>query len=213
MGLILVFIYATFLDYLTNWALVSCAFLYTLMAIAHCVNGDFKKDEYVATPTDQRKNCAYSMWRMITCLYEWTLSVQFCVILAFWLVEIPAMGRRGDFYRFRLVDWITLTYTHTIPFLICFAEWKVSAIPIGWTRYPFYVLSGMIYVVVLILRDRAEEKRIYASFDWKEKIGHSSIMACVVLAQQLFAFGMLKLFSDRKLRVNVETEDSNLVRK
>jgi len=72
------------------------------------------------------------MWKTITTLYEWTISISLTVVFAFWFLEIPAMGLRGDFYKLDLINWTALIYNHTIPILICFAEWRVSAIPIGW---------------------------------------------------------------------------------
>ena len=140
------------------------------------------------------------MWKPITALYEWTLSIEFTVVLAFWLVEIPAMGLRGDFYKLDWINWAALVYNHTIPILVCFTEWRVSSIPIGWARYPFYISVGIVYLVAMVVWERALNLApVYAAFDWNNSPGNSSLLAGLVLLQQAFAFGLLKLFSDRKL--------------
>ena len=69
--------------------------------------------------------------------------------MAFWFVEVPAMGLRGDFYRLNALEFTGLVLTHTVPVLVCFTEWRVSAIPIGWIRYPFYFLVALGYVIML----------------------------------------------------------------
>ena len=184
LGLILYFIYDTFVDYLTNWALTSCALTYSLMAISHCINGDFAEGKSFSTATPlESKECPIRMWTLVTSLYEWTLSIEMCVVLAFWFIEIPAMGLRGDFYRFEWVDWATLCYTHTVPVLICFTEWRNSAIPITWRRYPIYVLVGILYMVLMVFREKALEEQIYASIDWVNSPGNASIVASIILAQ------------------------------
>ena len=73
-GFVLGFVYETFYLYLTNWSLVSCAFTYSLMAIAHCDNKDFSKEQYVEVDHSTREECPITMWKMITTLYEFTLS-------------------------------------------------------------------------------------------------------------------------------------------
>lgn len=90
------------------------------------------------------------MWKIITALYEWTLSIAFTVVLAFWFIEIPAMGLRGDFYVLDAPNWFALCYNHTIPILICFTEWRSSAIPISWNLYPFYLLIGILYLTMMV---------------------------------------------------------------
>jgi len=35
--------------------------------------------------------------KWIVGMYEWSLHLSLMITLAFWLVEIPAMGNRGDF--------------------------------------------------------------------------------------------------------------------
>ena len=146
-------VYETFYLYLTNWALASCALTYSLMAIAHCVNKDFKKESYEEVEPLSRKSCPFDMWQLVTALYEWTLSIQVTVTLAFWFIEIPAMGLRGDFNKLDWINWAALVYNHTVPILVCFAEWRVSAIPIGWRRYPFYILVGILYLVTMIVSE------------------------------------------------------------
>ena len=74
-SLILYFVYETFILYLTNWSLVSCTVLYPLMAIAHMANKDFKKETYVEVERPLRKKCPVTMWKTITTLYEFTLSM------------------------------------------------------------------------------------------------------------------------------------------
>ena len=93
------------------------------------------------------------MWKVVTAMYEWTLSISLTIVFAFWFIEIPAMGMRGDFYELGWLDWIALMETHSVPILVCFTEWKFSSIPIGWIRYPFYVLTAIIYIVMLILEE------------------------------------------------------------
>ena len=92
-------VYETFYLYLTNWALASCAVTYPILALGHCLNNDFRKvDEADDKAEKKNHKCFKKLWKPITALYEWSISVQLTVTLAFWCVEIPAMGMRGDFY-------------------------------------------------------------------------------------------------------------------
>jgi len=87
-----------FWEYLTNWGLISCAVLYLSIVIAHAMNGDFSKNNYVVPTSDQVAKINESrLQKWIVGMYEWSLHLSLMITLAFWLVEIPAMGNRGDF--------------------------------------------------------------------------------------------------------------------
>ena len=139
------------------------------------------------------------MWKPIIALYEWTVSVQLTVTLAFWLVEIPAMGLRGDFYSLDFINWFALMYNHIVPILFVYAEWRFSSIEIAWVRYPFYFLVGIAYLLMMVFSQKNLSEPIYAAFDWDNEPVISSVVACVILVQQVFSFGMVKLFTDKKL--------------
>ena len=144
-------VYETFYLYLTNWALASCAFTYPILALGHCLNNDFTKIEEADGKAEKKNNkCFKKLWKPITALYEWSISVQLTVTLAFWCVEIPAMGMRGDFYSLTTISWFGLIYSHIAPVLFCYAEWRFSSIEVAWVRYPFYFLVSLAYLIMMV---------------------------------------------------------------
>ena len=42
-----ILVYDIFWQYLTNWSLASGMITYILLAVAHCINGDFSKEAYL----------------------------------------------------------------------------------------------------------------------------------------------------------------------
>ena len=70
------------------------------------------------------------------------------------MVEIPAMGMRGDFYTLDWINWAALIYNHVVPILFCFAEWRFSSIQMNWVRYPLYFLVSIGYLFMMVFSQR-----------------------------------------------------------
>ena len=89
------------------------------------------------------------------------------VVFAFWFVELPGMAMRGDFKgNMPWANWIALILDHTLPFALFFIEWRYSAIPVDWNRYPIYIGVGFAYLSVTVAASVLLGEAIYASMNW-----------------------------------------------
>ena len=73
------------------------------------------------------------------------------VLVYFWLVEFPCMGIRGDFDSKPWANWFALIFDHSVPVIVMTMEWTHNSIKVEWNRYPFYILAGYIYILILMV--------------------------------------------------------------
>jgi hypothetical protein len=92
--------------YLTYWGFISAAVTYSLLWAAHRVNGDAERERYEepVNLTEENRNQTnvfaidrepWNQWWLITILYNWTISVNTTIAIAFWIVEVPYTGFEG----------------------------------------------------------------------------------------------------------------------
>jgi hypothetical protein len=80
------------------------------------------------------------------------------------------MGIRGDFDNTRWPNWFALVFDHSIPVIVMTMEWTHNSIKVEWNRYPFYLLAGYIYILILMVATYVHQfpfgERSYASMDF-----------------------------------------------
>jgi hypothetical protein len=61
------------------------------------------------------------------------------------------MGIRGDFDSKPWANWFALIFDHSVPVIVMTMEWTHNSIKVEWNRYPFYILAGYIYILILMV--------------------------------------------------------------
>ena len=91
---------------------------------------------------------------------------------------------RGDFFgNMPWANWYVLIYDHTLPFALLLIEWRFSAIPVDWNRYPIYIGIGFVYLSTTVGASLLLGEAIYASMNW---LCHPLISIPIVMGVQLF---------------------------
>ena len=126
-GLVLFFTFEEFWKYLTNLVYVVVMLNYLVLVYAHVRNGDFTfsltNEAYKHPDLSSLTQQPYTLYRVVTLFYEFSIHMSLTVAFAFWLIEIPALALKGSVFNWRTSQWIGLIYSHTIPQLVIFSEW------------------------------------------------------------------------------------------
>lgn len=125
-GYEVVFLTNSFFHYLTVLGFIFSALAYGLLWAAHRVNGDSHKSRY-SEPADLTAENAnetnvfsmtrhpWSLWWLVTFLYELQVVVNTVVAVLFWFVEWPLWGINGEWHTLSVAWWIWLWFLHAVP--------------------------------------------------------------------------------------------------
>ena len=166
--------------YLTNWCRFTVAISYFILWVAHRLNGDYSKTEYVApdlVDDDPRIKYCCQPWKWGTLLYEWQLLVSLNVFIAFFIVELPFQMIRyieapkgHPFERYPtwmfLIGLFITSLTHAVPFAFGLKEFMSSSIRLRWEHVAYHYFIISLYLMFNCLYSYATDTSIYVQLDF-----------------------------------------------
>ncbi len=146
--------------YLTLWGYVVNATVFSLLWLAHSVNGDFLKQRY-EPPTelaDHNKNdknvldptlWPWCLWPWVHLAYEAALVFNTLIFVIFWFVEAPFLIYYEQWTSasgFNLFFFTTVY--HTVPATLLVFEWWHNSIRVAMERLTLLYLIFYIYTLL-----------------------------------------------------------------
>lgn len=187
-----------------------------MLWFAHSVNGDFERDYYEApmplTPeTKDRKNSLdltkwpWSLWPVITVLYEWVLVNNTVVTFAFWVVEAPFMCY-AYFWSPSTPLYLhgELFISHSLPFIGVLFEWWHNSIRVSTARVWLITLIVSVYPVCLMVSELyivplEDMEKVYYSMDFAENPYRATLLLSGVLMSAIATLHLWTKLTESRL--------------
>ena len=190
----------TFWQFLTNLTYIVIMVTYIALSILHFQKGDYKlcqkpsRDSSYSDDDEVREElpvcCEAKCWKLLTLLYELSLSLILLVFIAFWFIELPAVFNSKRHYIMQLPEYIGFFYAHTFPEIFTALEFFNSTVRIEWRRFWIYALVGLIVLVMNIVVSYVDVNP-YAALDWGEKNHIAIPVAISMFVIQAITYFML----------------------
>lgn len=89
------------------------------------------------------------LWKVIQCLYEYSVSMQMLIFMAFWFIEFPAMGITYDLESTQGWMIFVLIIDHLGPTALILIEACHNSIEVDWHRFPLYFAINLTYLLYI----------------------------------------------------------------